>query len=170
MMSSMPSRRGGSQRLSGVSHGLAGLLLLAGCTSVVSGAGYSKADLPAKRYDLTVFLCATNAPALRCSGGTTPGQTAALRARLLADPATAQVLYLSERDQLRVARYVLPAAQVKVIRVGDLPASFLVSLADPDDARAFQRRYARSLGVDTVTRCEKNRCSVELLRRAGVVH
>jgi cell division protein FtsX len=167
----MPSRRGRRQWLSGVSHApVALLVLLAGCTSVVSGTAHSKADLPSTSYDVTVYLCATDVAGDRCRRATTRAQTAAVRTQLLADPATSNVLYLSERDQVHVASYVLPKDQLQYIQIGDLPASFLVSLTDPQGADAFHARYIRLAGVSRVIPCSKNRCSVDLLHRAGVVH
>jgi cell division protein FtsX len=147
-------------------------LVLAACTSTTAGKGHSKFDLPPVGYDATIFLCPSTAPFLDpCTGAPTGEQTAAVRTALVHDPEIGAFRYLSEADQLKVARKVLPAKDLPDLGPGTLPASFMITLADPakqfDDVRA---RYAAMPGVQTVTRCSRNRCTVATLRAAGVVH
>jgi hypothetical protein len=122
-------------------------------------------------YDFTIFLCTDSAGDASCSNAATAGQIARLRSTLAADPDVAGLQYLSARNTYAIAQLDLPSSTARLLHVGDLPAQFWVDARDGAEQAALAR-YAKSRGVDEVLPCArtKDRCSVKLLRRAGVTH
>src|SRR5262245_18654124 len=105
----MPSLRCASRCRSGAFLATAALVLLVACSDTLDGIGRSKHRLPDVAYDVARYLFPHPFPRPQCERGVTPQQTDAVRTRLFADPATAEVLYLSERATYQVAKQVLPA-------------------------------------------------------------
>jgi len=96
-----------------------------------------------------------NAPAraLTCTKGTdtTDAQTADIRAQLTAVPSVSKVVYVSQAQNLAQAKKQSPAT-ASFLKLGDLPASFSVTLKDlRNDYAPFAKQFADVQGVDQVS-------------------
>ena len=126
-------------------------------------------------YDVTIYLCNDlSAPSGTCASSGPPGaQLATVRSELRKDRSIRYLLFLGEPDTYRLAQKTLPADEVKYLKVGDLPAAYLVSLVGGAAAEpAFAAKYSKVNGVQAVTSCQvpRQRCSVKLLRAVGISH
>ncbi|MGI8761943.1 MAG: permease-like cell division protein FtsX [Jatrophihabitantaceae bacterium] len=89
------------------------------------------------------ITCAKNVP-------TTPAQTEAIRVALAADPMVKSATYVSQQEALKRGKQQQPAVAA-YIKLGDLPASFTVKLANlTKDYPAFAAKFGAVAGVDTV--------------------
>lgn len=103
------------------------------------------------KLNVSVYLCAKHQTA-PCTHQTTPAETAAIKQELQSDPAVQSVAYVSEREQYRRALQTLSPRIAKLTRVGQLPASFTVKLADlRRDYTAFAETFSSKPGVSGVT-------------------
>ena len=117
-----------------------------------------------------VFLCTTTAydtqqsdidtanrthtvpRAVTCSkdADTTQAQTQAIQTKLAAYPSVTHVSYVSEADNLAQAKKQQPAIAA-YLKLGDLPASFSVTLKDlAKDYGPFQATFSNVQGIDKV--------------------
>lgn len=114
------------------------------CTSFAYETQVSDVDA-AKRSNTTprTLTCANNA-------ATTAAQTAQIRTELLADPAVAKVQYVTEAQNLALAKKQQPDSAA-YLKLGDLPASFNVTLKDiRKDYDGFAARFSSVQGIDKV--------------------
>jgi cell division transport system permease protein len=104
------------------------------------------------KINVSVFLCPqvfTSYP--NCHHKTTPAETAALQAKLNADPRVRSQSYVSEELQLERGRAIEGPEAGKYLKLGDLPASFTVKLHNVKrDYPQFAIDYAKVTGVGSV--------------------
>lgn len=87
-----------------------------------------------------------------CTKGvhTSPTQSDAIKAQLTADPAVAKIQYVSEAQNLALAKKQQPT-NANFLKLGDLPASFSVTLKDiRKDYTGFAKRFSNVQGIDAV--------------------
>ena len=87
-----------------------------------------------------------------CAKGadTTQAQTASIQQKLQSYPAVTNVTYVSEADNLAQAKKQQPAIAA-YLKLGDLPASFSVTLKDlAKDYAPFQAEFSNVQGIDKV--------------------
>jgi cell division transport system permease protein len=92
------------------------------------------------------------ARALTCAKGevTTQAQTNTIQTMLNADPAVAKATYVSQEQNLEIAKKQQPALK-DFLKLGYLPATFSVTLKDiKHDYAAFAKKYGAVPGVDVV--------------------
>lgn len=104
------------------------------------------------KINVSIYLCsASEAGKGNCKHKTTPAETAALQARLSADPRVASSSYVSELDQYNRGKLYEGPQVAQYLKVGDLPASFTVKLNDlKRDYNAFALEYSTVTGVGAV--------------------
>jgi FtsX extracellular domain len=129
----------------------------------------AKSVVPAEAYEVAVFLCPdSNSPA--CPAGTAKARTAAVGAKLNADPDVAALLFVSVSDSYHVALLSLSPRLRHVLHPGDLPAVFLVRVSTGRQATRIAARYSAEPGVTQTATCRSQPvCQVAVLRQAGVI-
>lgn len=112
------------------------------------------------KINVSVYLCPqlyTSEP--NCQHKTTPSETAAIRSKLDNDPLVSSATYVSETQAYQRAKAQQGKQVGQYLKVGDLPASFVVKLKNVTrDYAAFAANYARVPGlgqvnnqIDTIT-------------------
>jgi FtsX-like permease family protein len=129
-----------------------------------------KLGLPPVGFDAAIYFCTSaSVHNENCHGPTSLAEKTALRGRLRADPATAQIKLLSAKNAYTLAKTALPASQYKFLQLGDLPAYYVVALAEPGNITQFLADYQDVAGESTAAPCRVG-CSIVALRAAGIVH
>lgn len=102
------------------------------------------------KLNVSVYLCAKQS-GKPCDGRTTAAQTEVLETRLRQDPRVKSVSYISEAENYRKFVQGQPPSVAKLTTVGDLPASFTVSLNDVQKQYpSFVHTYNAAPGVSGV--------------------
>jgi cell division transport system permease protein len=102
------------------------------------------------RLNASIFLCTTSSD--NCKGATTAAQKAELERELAADPNVVKATYVSEAEQVRRFDATSTPEVAKLTKVGDLPASFTVTLKDiKSDFDKFVDTYKSKPGVSGTT-------------------
>ena len=104
------------------------------------------------KINVSVYLCPqlyTSEP--QCHHKTTPAETAAIRTKLDNDPLVASATYVSETLAYQRAKAQQGRQVGQYLKIGDLPASFVVKLNNVTrDYAAFAANYGRVPGVGQV--------------------
>ncbi|MDT4917290.1 MAG: hypothetical protein QOH89_1990 [Pseudonocardiales bacterium] len=151
---------------------IAALATVAGCSSgTTQGEGRQPKDaVPEHAYDASVYMCtAPIGGAGHCAAAASDAEVAAVRAKLLADPAVDALAYLSPADAVALYKLENPKT-APIVQVGDLPATFMVSLVETANVDDLKQRDENEPGVDAIVACGgRALCLVDELRRVGVV-
>jgi cell division transport system permease protein len=105
------------------------------------------------KLNVSVYLCPKTIPQKSsCAHQTTLAETSAVRAAMQADPLVRSVSYISETEALKRAVELQGPEIGQYLKVGDLPASFVVKLKDlRKDYPVFAAKYAKVPGIQSVS-------------------
>lgn len=103
------------------------------------------------RLNASIYLCASGNEG-SCTHRTTAAETEAIRSELATDPLVRSFKYVSEAEQVRRFDATTTPEVAKLTKVGDLPASFTVTLNDINkDFNTFVAKYRDKPGVSGTT-------------------
>lgn len=105
------------------------------------------------KLNVSVYLCPQTASAdATCRHRTTPAETAAIKKLLDQDPSVRSASYVSEAEAYQRGKQQQGAQIARYLRLGDLPASFVVKLSDVRrDYPRFAAMFSRVAGVGQVS-------------------